>query len=132
MSAELVFVDTNVLVYARASREPKKQQRADEWLDHPWRHRTGRRSLQVLQEYYVSVTQKLKPGWSETQRDAPSAISGTGFPIEFRRAAGGGLDAAGGRQFGDVRASSPFRTAPRKKAGERGRPHSLRLQGSPS
>ena len=62
MSAELVFVDTNVLVYARDSREPRKQQRAEEWLAHLWRHRIGRLSLQVLQEYYVSVTQKLKPG----------------------------------------------------------------------
>jgi len=67
MSAELVFVDTNVLVYARDSREPKKQRRAEEWLDHLWRHRSGRLGLQVLQEYYVSVTQKLKPGM---ERDA--------------------------------------------------------------
>jgi predicted nucleic acid-binding protein len=67
MTAELVFVDTNVLVYARDSRDPRKQQRAEEWLAHLWRHRTGRVSLQVLQEYYVSVTQKLKPGM---ERDA--------------------------------------------------------------
>lgn len=67
MSAELVFVDTNVLVYARDSREPRKQQRAEEWLAHLWRHHIGRLSLQVLQEYYVSVTQKLKPGM---ERDA--------------------------------------------------------------
>jgi predicted nucleic acid-binding protein len=62
MSGELVFVDTNVLVYARDSRDPRKQQRAEEWLAHLWRQRTGRVSVQVLQEYYVSVTQKLKPG----------------------------------------------------------------------
>lgn len=62
MSGELVFVDTKVLVYARDSRDPRKQQRAQEWLAHLWRHRTGRVSAQVLQEYYVSVTQKLKPG----------------------------------------------------------------------
>lgn len=67
MTAELVFVDTNVLVYARDSREPPKQQRAEEWLAHLWRHRIGRLSLQVLQEYYISVTQKLKPGM---ERDA--------------------------------------------------------------
>jgi predicted nucleic acid-binding protein len=36
-------------------------------LAHLWRHRLGRLSLQVLQEYYVSVTQKLKPGM---ERDA--------------------------------------------------------------
>jgi hypothetical protein len=32
----------------------------------PWRHRSGRSSLQVL-AHYVSVTQKLKPGM---ERDA--------------------------------------------------------------
>ena len=30
---ELVFVDTNVLVYARDTRDLRKQQRATEWLD---------------------------------------------------------------------------------------------------
>ena len=30
MTAVLVFVDTNVLVYARDSRDPKEQQRAEE------------------------------------------------------------------------------------------------------
>lgn len=65
MTAELVFVDTNVLVYARDSREPRKQERAEAWLDHLWRHRSGRLSLQVLQEYYISVTQKLKPGMAQ-------------------------------------------------------------------
>lgn len=62
MSGEPVFVETSVLVYARDSRDPRKQQRAEAWLVHLWRHRTGRLSPQVLQEYYVSVTQKLKPG----------------------------------------------------------------------
>src|SRR5262245_42943325 len=62
MSVELVFVDTNVLVYARDARYPDKQQRAEDWMARLWRQRTGRLSVQVLQEYYVSVTQRLKPG----------------------------------------------------------------------
>ncbi len=57
-----VFVDTNVLVYARDSSEPEKQPRAAQWLEKLWRARAGRLSLQVLQEYYVTVTQKLDPG----------------------------------------------------------------------
>ena len=70
MSGELVFVDTNVLVYARDSRESRKQQQAAAWLAHLWQHRRGRLSQQVLQEYYVSVTQKLKPGMArEAARD---------------------------------------------------------------
>jgi predicted nucleic acid-binding protein len=61
MSAR-VFVDTNVLVYARDSSEGAKQRRAHEWLHALWVARAGRLSLQVLQEYYVTVTRKLKPG----------------------------------------------------------------------
>jgi len=61
MSA-LVFVDTNVLVYARDTRVPHKQRSAHEWLDFLWETRRGRLSPQVLNEYYVTVTRKLKPG----------------------------------------------------------------------
>lgn len=57
-----VFVDTNVLVYSRDSRVRAKQQRAHEWLGFLWETRRGRISRQVLQEYYVTVTRKLKPG----------------------------------------------------------------------
>ncbi len=56
------FVDTNVLVYARDASEPKKQPRAAEWIQRLWQERSGRLSTQVLQEYYVVVTQKLEPG----------------------------------------------------------------------
>src|SRR5512139_1680189 len=57
-----VFVDTNVLVYARDASERRKQPRAAEWLQRLWQERRGRVSTQVLQEYYVVVTSKLKPG----------------------------------------------------------------------
>ena len=66
MSA-LCFVDTNVLVYSRDASEPDKQPRAHEWLTALWRHRCGRTSIQVLNEYYVTVTRKLKPGLSEEE-----------------------------------------------------------------
>jgi predicted nucleic acid-binding protein len=58
----LVFVDTNVLVYARDSTEPGKQARAAEWMARLWDEGSGRLSAQVLQEYYVTVTRKLDPG----------------------------------------------------------------------
>jgi predicted nucleic acid-binding protein len=61
MSAE-VFVDTNVLVYARDAGEPEKSPRAREWLDRLWRTGRGRLGFQVLAEYYVTVTAKLEPG----------------------------------------------------------------------
>jgi predicted nucleic acid-binding protein len=57
-----VFVDTNVLVYARDLSEGQKQERALAWLEHLWRTREGRLSYQVLEEYYVTVTGKLRPG----------------------------------------------------------------------
>ena len=57
-----VFVDTNVLVYARDMADPIKQTRASEWIAHLWQTREGRLSVQVLQEYYVTTTRKLRPG----------------------------------------------------------------------
>jgi predicted nucleic acid-binding protein len=63
----LVFVDTNVLVYLRDSTEAEKQRRAAEWMAHLWDTGTGRVSLQVLQEYYVTVTAKLDPGLSQEE-----------------------------------------------------------------
>lgn len=57
-----VFVDTNVLVYARDASEVEKQPRASEWMQRLWQERRGRLSTQVLQEYYVVVTSKLRPG----------------------------------------------------------------------
>jgi predicted nucleic acid-binding protein len=57
-----IFVDTNVLVYARDASEPEKQARAMEWMERLWRGRVGRTSYQVLSEFYVTVTAKLSPG----------------------------------------------------------------------
>ncbi len=70
-----VFVDTNVLVYQLDSREPAKQTRAEDWLRHLWASRSGRISLQVLQELYVTVTRKLDPGLDkETAREVVRAL----------------------------------------------------------
>lgn len=57
-----VFVDTNVLLYARDASEPSKQPQAARWIDLLWEQRSGRLSYQVLHEYYVTVTRKLRPG----------------------------------------------------------------------
>ena len=62
-----VFVDTNVLVYARDLREKAKQPVAALWIAQLWRDRTGRISTQVLSEFYVTVTRKLKPGMPAAQ-----------------------------------------------------------------
>ena len=55
----LVFVDSNVLIYARDDGTPSKQARAVEWLAHLWREGLGRTSTQVLSEFYVNVTGKI-------------------------------------------------------------------------
>jgi predicted nucleic acid-binding protein len=57
-----VFADTNVLVYAVDAGERVKQPLARAWMEHLWRTDSGRTSVQVMQEYYVTVTRKLEPG----------------------------------------------------------------------
>ena len=66
MNAKL-FVDTNILVYSRDASEPDKQTKALEWLSLIWKERSGRISYQVLNEYYVTVTQRLKPGLNKDE-----------------------------------------------------------------
>lgn len=56
------FVDTNVLVYSRDASEPSKQKQAIAWMERLWGEQTGRLSFQVLIEFYVTVTNKLRPG----------------------------------------------------------------------
>jgi predicted nucleic acid-binding protein len=53
------FFDTNILIYADDKATPAKQRRALELVAEHRRARTGVVSLQVLQEYFVTVTQKL-------------------------------------------------------------------------
>lgn len=57
-----VFVDSNVLVYVRDTADGDKQARASAWMAELWRSRRGRLSSQVLSEFYVNATQKLRPG----------------------------------------------------------------------
>ena len=69
MSAK-TFVDTNVLVYAYDRNATVKQAIARDLLDELWRERTGVLSVQVLQEFYVTVTKKIgKPLTKERARE---------------------------------------------------------------
>ncbi len=54
------FVDTNLLVYAYDSSAGKKWKTSLEVLSLLWTHRTGVLSTQVIQEFFVSLTQKVK------------------------------------------------------------------------
>ncbi|WP_419918027.1 PIN domain-containing protein [Candidatus Poriferisocius sp.] len=68
-----VFVDTNVLVYARDASEPGKQNRAQAWMEQLWVSKTGCTSVQVLNEFYVTVTRKLTPAMPLQQARADVA-----------------------------------------------------------
>ena len=57
---DLVFVDTNVFIYAKDDAEEVKRGLAREWLELLWRELRGRTSIQVLNEYYAAITLKSK------------------------------------------------------------------------
>ena len=59
MSAPKVFIDTNILVYAHDATAGHKQERAREALVELWDNHTGVLSTQVLQELFISLTQKI-------------------------------------------------------------------------
>ena len=77
------FVDTNILVYARDNSEPEKQSGAEQWLGFLWAHELGRISAQVMNEYYVTVTQKLKPGLAKEQARADLRALAVWQPLEI-------------------------------------------------
>jgi predicted nucleic acid-binding protein len=60
-SSEIVFVDTNVLVYAHDASEGTRQPIAQTLISDLWRTRSGALSTQVLQEFYVVATRKFDP-----------------------------------------------------------------------
>ena len=56
-----VFVDANILIYSEDGADQLKRQTALTWLDVLWARGVGRVSSQVLNEFYVIATRKLKP-----------------------------------------------------------------------
>jgi predicted nucleic acid-binding protein len=78
MSAERVFVDTNVLRYAFDDAEPEKQERARTCLTSEQREIFV--STQVLQELYVSLTKGRDP--IATTEVAEAAVrAATGYSV---------------------------------------------------
>ena len=65
--SDRLFFDTNILVYSRDASEPEKQRIAFKKLLDSWDNHNGCLSAQVLNEYYVTVTQKLRPGLSRNE-----------------------------------------------------------------
>ena len=66
----LVFVDTNILAYARDPRDPRKQAIAMDWLRLLANQRTGRLSWQVLIEFNAVTTHPRKLAMGETAAQA--------------------------------------------------------------
>ncbi len=62
-NALIVFVDTNVLLYAVDARDVAKMRRAQAWLQACWTRGCGRLSTQVLNELYATL-RRVAPGLS--------------------------------------------------------------------
>ncbi len=88
-----VFVDTNILVYARDASETEKQAMAAAWMATLWERRAGRLSYQVLQEFYVTVTVKLSPGLDKelARKDVQALGAWQPMAADFRILAGAWL-----------------------------------------
>jgi len=56
---EKQFVDTNIIVYAHDVTAGEKNKRAKDLLIELWDTRKGCFSIQVLQEFYVTITKKV-------------------------------------------------------------------------
>lgn len=70
------FVDTNVLVYAHDTDAPDKRTVASSLIKALWDTRDGVLSTQVLQEFYVNVTGKIRSRISKREaRDLVQSYS---------------------------------------------------------
>lgn len=61
------FVDTNVFVYSYDQSAGRKRDLALRLLERLWVARTGCLSLQILQEFYVSATGRLRPALTPSE-----------------------------------------------------------------
>ena len=74
--SDVVFVDSNILIYAHDADAGEKRTKSVETLRQLWDSGAGRMSVQVLQEFYVNVTKKLTtPVASSTAREVVNAYA---------------------------------------------------------
>lgn len=110
--ADRNFVDTSVFLYAVDGSEPAKQRRAKEIL----RSTQGITvSTQVLTEYYVVATRKLKPsvpeGIASATMEPMARYHCVPMPARRQRAGGGGVRTGCGRGGGGSGRAVPCRRA---------------------
>ena len=76
MSGDRQFVDTNVLVYAHDLSAGAKHERARALVEELWATREGCLSVQIMQEFFVTVTRKLpRPLGAASAKDILADLS---------------------------------------------------------
>ena len=80
----LAFFDTNVLIYADDPSAPDKQKRANDLFTGHLQHGMAALSLQVLQEYYATVTRKLgiAPDFAQRRVEIFASANVVRFEVE--------------------------------------------------
>ena len=76
-----VFVDTNVFIHAVDQADLRKQQAARSWRAELWRSRRGRTSFQVLQEFFVNVTQKALSSREDARAEVRDLLAWNPIPV---------------------------------------------------
>jgi predicted nucleic acid-binding protein len=82
-TSDKTFVDTNILIYAHDVDAGRKREVAQDLLRTLWVERAGIVSMQVLQEFYVNATRKIRKPLTKPQARsvvdtyAPWCVEGT-------------------------------------------------------
>jgi predicted nucleic acid-binding protein len=71
----LIFVDSNVLLYAVDEADPNKQKAASNWRAALWKSRRGRVSFQVLSEFYVNAVRKRPAAHEEARAEVRDLLA---------------------------------------------------------
>jgi|ERR1700686_1148624 len=71
----LVFVDSNVFLYAVDEADRNKQDVAREWRARLWKTRRGRVSFQVLGEFYVNALRKRPSAREEARAEVRDLLA---------------------------------------------------------
>ena len=140
-TANLWFVDTNVLLYTLDTANPSKQAAALKWRDFLWERQAGCLSWQVLNEFYANAASKTgaPPAVARAIVESYSLWPVSTFSLGLLRRAWHWTDSAqlnywdalilasaersgcrwllsedfqDGRKYGAVQAVNPFRTEP--------------------
>jgi predicted nucleic acid-binding protein len=81
---DLVFVDSNVFIYAVDRADPKKHEAARLWRSELWKSRSGRVSFQVLEEFYANVYRKWPDAREQVQEEIRNLMAWRPIVIDER------------------------------------------------